>query len=645
MSVAKLCEEIQAESERRGLGSPVTEDRSLAAHNPELATGNSELETDGRSPMTEDRRPQRNSLIDTKLETGNSELETDGRSPMTEDRRPQRNSLIDTKLETGNSELETDGRSPMTDDHSLTAHNPELATDNWQPTTRSPMTEDGRLEGDSRTGLGNGGFDSAQPDKMIISVYTTLANGKEELPYQNGETKMVDGVEVSYFKRITKDHSHFSPALLWHLWKTVKQFDVVHIHAWWNLVTMPACLIALCRGVKVVLSPRGTLSLYSFEKDKSLLKKVFHQLLGKHLLNACYFHTTSAKEAGDTQALLKPKSIFNIPNFVKLPWEKKLNKKEKIDCTLKLIFLSRIEEKKGLELLFEVLNELDFPWELSVVGDGEMEYVERLKSEDGGPKSADRRLDGEQQEVISDVERLKLEEDRGPKSADRRLDGEQIEGISDVERLKLEEDRGPQSADRRLDGEQIEGISDVERFKSEDRGPKSADRRLDGERQEVVREVESWERRPNTEEGRLGGEQHEVISEDGIKKKSFAKRVHWLGPVYGDEKFDLLAAHDLFVLPSYDENFANVVIESLYSGTPVLITENVGLSDYVKEKDLGWVCKRTAPALKESLIKAYKAIINRDIAFNGLQNTIRKDYEEGNILHHYQTMYHYINTH
>ncbi|WP_304062851.1 glycosyltransferase [Pedobacter glucosidilyticus] len=512
MSVAKLCEEVQAESERLK-----AESEGLKAESERLKAESEGLKGESEGLKAESRRE-------------------DVGSQKTGDGRPQGDSGIDGE---------------------------------------SPETEDRVLGSDSETGLGNEGFDSAQPDKMIVSVYTTLANGKEELPYQNGETKMVDGVEVTYFKRITKDHSHLSPALLWHLWKTVKQFDVVHIHAWWNLVSMPACLIALCRGVKVVLSPRGTLSLYSFEKDKSLLKKVFHQLLGKHLLNACYFHTTSAKEARDTQALLKPKTIFNIPNFVNLPWEKSFMKEEKTDDVLRLIFLSRIEEKKGLELLFKVLKTLDFAWELSIVGEGEGGYVERLKLEgDGVPKTGD----------------------RGQKTGDR--------------------------------------------------GPKTGDGRLGGDWQEVVSEGESWERRPKTgdrspktADGRLGGERQEVVSEKGIREKNFAKGIHWLGPVYGDEKFDLLAAHDIFILPSYDENFANVVIESLYTGTPVVITENVGLSDYVKEKNLGWVCKREAADLKTSLQKAYQDILNKKMQPERLQSTIRNDFKERNILKHYQAMY------
>ncbi|MEO6633403.1 MAG: hypothetical protein ABIN13_16815, partial [Mucilaginibacter sp.] len=63
-------------------------------------------------------------------------------------------------------------------------------------------------------------------------AYATTANGKTELPVTPNKPVTVDGVTVTYFKRLTKDHSHFSPALLRQLWKQVKRFDVVHIHAW-----------------------------------------------------------------------------------------------------------------------------------------------------------------------------------------------------------------------------------------------------------------------------------------------------------------------------------------------------------------------------------------------------------------------------
>ena len=45
-----------------------------------------------------------------------------------------------------------------------------------------------------------------------VSVYATTANGTEELPVKTNSILNVDGVQVTYFKRITKDHTHFSPA-------------------------------------------------------------------------------------------------------------------------------------------------------------------------------------------------------------------------------------------------------------------------------------------------------------------------------------------------------------------------------------------------------------------------------------------------
>ncbi|MEL6942891.1 MAG: glycosyltransferase, partial [Bacteroidota bacterium] len=90
-----------------------------------------------------------------------------------------------------------------------------------------------------------------------IQVFTTTANGKEELP--KGSTT-IDGVQVQYFPRWTKDHTHFSPALLWKLFRSIKKYDTVHLHSWWNLVTIPALFICWLRGVRPFFSPHGMLS-------------------------------------------------------------------------------------------------------------------------------------------------------------------------------------------------------------------------------------------------------------------------------------------------------------------------------------------------------------------------------------------------
>ncbi|RYE20347.1 MAG: hypothetical protein EOP42_27610, partial [Sphingobacteriaceae bacterium] len=149
-------------------------------------------------------------------------------------------------------------------------------------------------------------------------VITTLANGKQELNLPAGKVTFVENVPVRFFKRITKDHSHFSPSLIWYLLKLKKATEptIIHIHAWWNLVSIFACAIAHLKNIPVVLSPRGTLSQYSFTNNHNQLKSWIHFLAGKKLLSKCFFHVTSEAEKAEIVQLFRPKKIQVICNFI-----------------------------------------------------------------------------------------------------------------------------------------------------------------------------------------------------------------------------------------------------------------------------------------------------------------------------------------
>jgi hypothetical protein len=119
---------------------------------------------------------------------------------------------------------------------------------------------------------------------VVIEVFTTTANGAEELSVVPNTALPVDCVQVTYFKRVTKDHTHFSPALLKAVWKHARAYDAVHIHAWWNLVSVLSAAIALVRKVPVIISPRGMLSPYSFNNKNIGAKSIIHKVFGKRLL-------------------------------------------------------------------------------------------------------------------------------------------------------------------------------------------------------------------------------------------------------------------------------------------------------------------------------------------------------------------------
>ena len=339
---------------------------------------------------------------------------------------------------------------------------------------------------------------------IYTEVYATTANGKRELEVSPGECINVDGVNVTYFARYTKDHSHFSPGLLKKVWVSAMNFDVVHIHAWWNLVSVFSCLLALLRHIPVVVSPRGTLSPYSFQNKNIGPKWAIHKILGEKLLNKCHIHVTSEREKEAVMKLINPKSVIHLPNFVSLPGVPKLHQNS-FSPILRILFFSRIEQKKGLDILFDALKMVSVPYYLTIAGDGDKTYVDYLKTK--------------------------------------------------------------------------------------------------------------------------------------ASNNNISDKINWLG-FYSGDKICLFNDHDLFVLPSYDENFGNSVIESLCAGTPVLISEQVGLADYVKKNNLGWLCQTNAVSLSQA-INNITENCREDLGRIRKQapGIIYRDFNPGNLVEKYINMY------
>lgn len=63
--------------------------------------------------------------------------------------------------------------------------------------------------------------------------------------------------------------------------------------------------------------------------------------------------------------------------------------------------------------------------------------------------------------------------------------------------------------------------------------------------------------------------------------------ITFCGGVYGDEKWRLFRCADVFVLPTYSENFGIVVAEALACGTPVITTIGTPWQD-LEEMHCGW---------------------------------------------------------
>ena len=82
-----------------------------------------------------------------------------------------------------------------------------------------------------------------------------------------------------------------------------------------------------------------------------------------------------------------------------------------------------------------------------------------------------------------------------------------------------------------------------------------------------------------------GGHRQDV--EKLISEKKLSEYFEFIGPVEGKSKYDLYKSSDLFILPTYSENFGIVVAEALMSGLPVITTKGAPWEGLVKN-DCGW---------------------------------------------------------
>lgn len=96
---------------------------------------------------------------------------------------------------------------------------------------------------------------------------------------------------------------------------------------------------------------------------------------------------------------------------------------------------------------------------------------------------------------------------------------------------------------------------------------------------------------------------HLPIVEAKIREHGLQDQVEIAGPLFGEAKERAYLSSDLFVLPSYSENFGIVVAEALGYGVPVLTTTGCPWRE-LETRNCGWWVEPTPAGIEAGLIKA-----------------------------------------
>jgi glycosyltransferase involved in cell wall biosynthesis len=97
-----------------------------------------------------------------------------------------------------------------------------------------------------------------------------------------------------------------------------------------------------------------------------------------------------------------------------------------------------------------------------------------------------------------------------------------------------------------------------------------------------------------------------------------ASDVHWPGFLTGTEKEAALADADLYVLPSYSENFGIAVVEAMAAGLPVIVSDQVGIHPEIARARAGLVVSCDVGELADGMTRLLdNPLLRRAMAVEG----------------------------
>jgi len=192
-----------------------------------------------------------------------------------------------------------------------------------------------------------------------VTVFTTNADGPEDLAVETGKETLVEGVKVIYFP-VEKPRSYFrSTRLAQAVRDWVKEFDLVHINWLYVYPTMVAARECIRQKVPYIIAPRGMLDPNAIALKGTLKKKLYLNLIEKkHLYGAAAVHFTADGEREQASSAGWKFNSIVVPNglaisaYNPLPDGEKFRTKfpELVDKKL-VLFLGRLNYIKGLDLL------------------------------------------------------------------------------------------------------------------------------------------------------------------------------------------------------------------------------------------------------------------------------------------------------
>jgi glycosyltransferase involved in cell wall biosynthesis len=193
-----------------------------------------------------------------------------------------------------------------------------------------------------------------------VTVLTTDANGDNgQLPLDVPLNQPIqqEGYTVRYFRCSPFRRYKFSIQLLPWLWQNAKHYDLAHIHALFSPISSLSAAVARSQQLPYILRPLGTLDPADLNKKRQL-KQIYANLLERpNIAGAAALHFTSDEEARISERFgVKTRDIIMSLGVNPSPSVSQIHSDSQ--QRPRILFLSRIEPKKGLDILIPALEKV-----------------------------------------------------------------------------------------------------------------------------------------------------------------------------------------------------------------------------------------------------------------------------------------------
>ena len=217
-----------------------------------------------------------------------------------------------------------------------------------------------------------------------------IASGQVDGGAYTGLEQVDAGVQVLLlpYSRSTRRFAGSRALRRW-LSENAGDFDAVHVHSMWSIPTVVASLIALRRKTRLIISPHGSLEPYDVRKH-ARQKQVLGPLFIRPLLNraSTVLCTTHREADGMVTYGADPRlaSLPLPPGAPSRPGRTREAFRAAYDVPLDaplILFLGRLDEKKGLHVLVDALAHVprELGAHLMVVGRGEAPYEAAIRAQ------------------------------------------------------------------------------------------------------------------------------------------------------------------------------------------------------------------------------------------------------------------------